>query len=96
LIEVGTLVLDRNPDDELAEIEQAAFAPSSFVPGIGPSPDPMLLSRIDAYWRFHQHRVKEGYARRAAVPFAPVDAGWDEDLARRARSWDPDDDFRQA
>lgn len=96
LIEVGTLVLDRNPDDELGEIEQAAFAPSSFVPGIGPSPDPMLLSRIDAYWRFHRHRVKEGFAHRAPVPFAAVDAGWDDDFTRRSRVWNPDDDFRQA
>jgi catalase len=96
LIEVGRLVLDRNPDDELAEIEQAAFAPSSFVPGIGPSPDPMLLSRIDAYWRFHQHRVQDGVARRPPAPFAASDGGWDDDLARRARTWNPDDDFRQA
>lgn len=96
LIEVGRLVLDRNPDDELAEIEQAAFAPSSFVPGIGPSPDPMLLSRIDAYWRFHQHRVQSEFASRAPAPFAASTDGWDDDLARRARSWNPDDDFRQA
>ena len=96
LVEVGRLVLDRNPDDELAEIEQAAFAPSSFVPGIGPSPDPMLLSRIDAYWRFHQHRVQSGFASRAPAPFAASLDGWDDDLARRARIWNPDDDFRQA
>lgn len=96
LIEVGRLVLDRNPDDEVAEIEQAAFAPSSFVPGIGPSPDPMLLSRIDSYWRFHQHRVQEGVARRAVTPFTASAPGWDDDLAQRARAWDPADDFRQA
>jgi catalase len=96
LIEVGRLVLDHNPDDELAEIEQAAFAPSSFVPGIGPSPDPMLLSRIDAYWRFHRHRVQDGFASRPPIPFTASVEGWDEDLARRARTWDPDDDFRQA
>lgn len=97
LIEVGRLVLDRNPDDEIAEIEQAAFAPSSFVPGIGPSPDPMLLSRIDAYWRFHQHRVQDDFASRPAVPFtAFADDGWDEDFARGARAGDPADDFRQA
>lgn len=96
LVEVGRLVLDRNPDDELAEIEQAAFAPSSFVPGIGPSPDPMLLSRIDAYWRFHRHRVQDGIASRPPVEFRASAVGWDDDFARRARTWDPDDDFRQA
>ncbi|CAM5429622.1 hypothetical protein SMICM304S_10514 [Streptomyces microflavus] len=36
---VGRLVLDRNPDNVFAEVEQAAFSPNNFVPGIGPSPD---------------------------------------------------------
>ena len=35
---VGTLVLDRNPTDFVGEIEQAAFSPANFVPGIGASP----------------------------------------------------------
>jgi catalase len=35
-------VLDRNPDDYFADVEQAAFDPGHFVPGIGPSPDKML------------------------------------------------------
>src|SRR6266576_1826965 len=39
LHEVGKLTLDRNPADNHAEIEQAAFEPSNLVPGIGPSPD---------------------------------------------------------
>jgi len=32
------LVLNRNPENYFAEIEQAAFDPANFVPGIGPSP----------------------------------------------------------
>src|SRR5205085_11085553 len=35
LIEIGELVLDRNPHNYFAEVEQAAFAPSNIVPGIG-------------------------------------------------------------
>ena len=38
-MEVGRLVLDRNPENYFAEVEQAAFSPGNFVPGIGPSPD---------------------------------------------------------
>ncbi len=49
LHEVGKLTLDRNPSDFHAEIEQAAFEPNSFVPGIGPSPDKMLLARLMSY-----------------------------------------------
>ena len=44
LIEVGKMTLDRNPVDNHTEIEQAAFQPSNMVPGIGPSPDRMLLA----------------------------------------------------
>jgi hypothetical protein len=39
LITIGKLTLNRNPDNYFAEVEQAAFNPANFVPGIGPSPD---------------------------------------------------------
>ena len=39
LIEIGKLVLDRNPENYFADVEQAAFDPGNFVPGVGPSPD---------------------------------------------------------
>src|SRR5699024_611628 len=42
LIPVGTLRLDRNPENFFAQIEQAAFSPGNLVPGIGLSPDKML------------------------------------------------------
>ncbi len=34
LIEVGEMVLDRNPDNYFADVEQAAFNPANVVPGI--------------------------------------------------------------
>jgi len=42
LLEVGKLVLNRNPENWFAEVEQAAFTPSNFVPGIEASNDKML------------------------------------------------------
>jgi catalase len=39
LIRIGKMVLNRNPENFFAEVEQAAFAPSTLVPGIYPSPD---------------------------------------------------------
>ena len=42
LIPVGKMVLNRNPSNYFAEIEQSAFNPASMVPGIEPSPDKML------------------------------------------------------
>ncbi len=57
LQEVGKLVLNRNVDNYFAETEQSAFAPSNFVPGIGPSPDKMLQARLLAYQDAHRYRI---------------------------------------
>ena len=57
LIEVGIMELNRNPENYFAEVEQAAFAPSNIVPGIGHSPDKMLQARIFAYADAHRYRL---------------------------------------
>jgi catalase len=46
LIPVGKLVLDRNPANYFAEVEQIAFSPAHMIPGIEPSPDKMLQVSI--------------------------------------------------
>lgn len=61
LIEVGELVLDRNPRNYFAEIEQAAFSPSNIVPGIGFSPDKMLQGRLFSYPDAHRYRLGGNY-----------------------------------
>ncbi|MEW4528137.1 catalase [Maioricimonas sp. JC845] len=60
-IDVGTLELNRNPENYFAEIEQAAFSPSNIVPGIGVSPDKMLQARIFSYADAHRHRLGTHY-----------------------------------
>lgn len=45
LIPVGKLVLNRNPTNYFAEVEQLAFDPSNMPPGIEASPDKMLQVR---------------------------------------------------
>lgn len=57
LIEVGEMVLDRNPENYFAEVEQATFSPGTFVPGIEASPDKMLQGRLFAYHDAHRYRV---------------------------------------
>ncbi|WP_025274647.1 catalase [Haloglycomyces albus] len=57
LIEVGRMRLDSVPENYHVHIEQAAFSPSNFISGIGPSPDKMLLSRMFAYADTHRYRV---------------------------------------
>jgi catalase len=61
LQEVGRLTLNRNPTDYHTEIEQAAFEPNNLVPGIGVSPDKMLLGRLFAYADAHRHRLGVNY-----------------------------------
>jgi catalase len=46
LIEVGVMELNRNPENFFQYVEQAAFAPSTIVPGVGFSPDKMLQGRL--------------------------------------------------
>jgi catalase len=58
---VGKLVLDRNPENYFAEVEQAAFNPSNLVPGIGVSPDKMLQGRLFSYHDTHLHRLGPNY-----------------------------------
>jgi catalase len=60
-ITIGRLVLDRNPENYFAEVEQAAFSPGNFVPGIGPSPDKMLQARLFSYHDTHLHRLGPNY-----------------------------------
>jgi catalase len=61
LHEVGRLTLNRNPEDFHAQIEQAAFVPNNLVPGIGPSPDRMLLARLISYSDAHRARLGVNY-----------------------------------
>ena len=61
LIKVGKLTLTRNPTDFHTEIEQAAFEPNNLVPGIGLSPDKMLLGRGFAYADAHRARLGVNY-----------------------------------
>ncbi|HKJ12052.1 MAG TPA: catalase [Ornithinimicrobium sp.] len=61
LVQVGTMTLNRNVENFFAEIEQAAFEPSALVPGIGFSPDKMLLGRAFAYSDTHRYRIGPNY-----------------------------------
>ncbi|GAA1100435.1 catalase [Tsukamurella strandjordii] len=61
LQEVGKMTLHTNPTDNHAQIEQAAFEPNNLVPGIGLSPDRMLLGRVFAYADAHRARLGANY-----------------------------------
>ncbi|MCX2452030.1 catalase [Pedobacter sp. PLR] len=61
LIDVGVLELNQIPRNYFAHVEQAAFAPSNTVDGIGYSPDKMLQGRILSYADAHRYRLGVNY-----------------------------------
>jgi catalase len=72
-ITIGRMVLDRNPANHFAEVEQAGFAPSNLVPGVGLSPDKMLMGRIFSYHDTHLHRIGTNYEQLPInAPKSPV------------------------
>ncbi|MGI9328837.1 MAG: catalase [Pseudomonadales bacterium] len=70
---VGKLELNRNVENYFAETEQVGFAPSNFVPGIGPSPDKMLQARLLAYQDAHRYRIGANHNQiKVNMPRCPV------------------------
>jgi len=61
MMDVGILTLNEVPDNYFASVEQAAFAPSNVINGIGLSPDKMLQGRILAYPDAHRYRLGANY-----------------------------------
>lgn len=70
---VGKLVLNENPQNYFAEIEQVAFSPSHQVPGAEASADPVLQSRLFSYPDTHRHRLGTNYQQLPVnAPVCPV------------------------
>jgi len=57
----GKFTLNKNVENYFAEIEQVAFSPSHLVPGVEPSADPVLQSRLFSYPDTHRHRLGVNY-----------------------------------
>ena len=63
LMDVGIIELNRNPQNYFAEVEQAAFEPSSMLIGLGASPDKMLQARLLSYADTHRYRIGINYSQ---------------------------------
>ena len=66
-------MLNRNPKNYFAEIEQIAFSPAHMVPGIEPSPDKMLQVCMSLDWHdpFNVNRDgahKGGLVSESSIP----------------------------
>ena len=58
---VGTMTLNRIPDNYFESTEESAFAPSRLVPGIEASEDRMLQGRLFAYADTQMYRLGPNY-----------------------------------
>ncbi|KAE8386842.1 catalase-domain-containing protein [Aspergillus alliaceus] len=84
LRQIGKLTLNRNPRNYFADIEQAAFSPSTMVPGIAPSADPMLQARMFAYPDAARYRLGVNYQQLPTnAAKAPVYCPFQRDGAMR-------------
>ncbi|RRT86929.1 catalase [Empedobacter falsenii] len=54
---IGTMTLNRNPDNFFAETEQVAFDPGRIIPGIDLSDDPLLQGRVFSYMDTQNYRL---------------------------------------
>jgi catalase len=90
LIEVGKMTLDRNLTDFHTEMEQAAFEPNNLVPGIGLSPDRMLLARGFSYADAHRARLGVNYKHIPVnAPHVPVHSYSKDGVMRTVNVTDP-------
>ena len=90
LIDVGTMTLNRNPENYHTDIEVAAFEPSNLVPGIGVSPDKMLLGRIFSYPDTHRYRIGPNYMQLPVnAPKSPVHSYSKDGPMRYQNAGDP-------
>jgi len=73
LIPVGRMVLNKNPENFFAEVEQSAFSPAAIVPGIDFSNDRVLQGRIFPYGDTQRYRIGANYLELPVnMPRSPV------------------------
>jgi catalase len=90
LIKVGQMTLNRNVTDFHTEMEQAAFEPNNLVPGIGLSPDKMLLARGFSYADAHRARLGVNYKQIPVnTPHVPVHSYSKDGVGRTVNVNDP-------
>jgi len=70
---VGTMTLNKNPENVFAETEQVGFNPGVVVPGIEPSEDKLLQGRLFSYSDTQRYRIGTNYLQLPInCPFAQV------------------------
>jgi catalase len=59
--EIGVVTMDKNPENYHRDVEQIAFSPGRLIPGIEPTPDPLLQWRTFLYTDAQLYRLGNNY-----------------------------------
>ncbi len=72
---LGTMTLNKVPDNFFEFTEQSAFSPASLVPGIEPSEDKLLQGRLFSYFDTQRYRVGANFQQLPVnAPLAKVNS----------------------
>ncbi|UOQ50313.1 catalase [Gracilibacillus caseinilyticus] len=74
---VGRMVLNKNPDNYMEQVEKAAFSPSNLLEGAELSDDKMLQGRANIYWDSQRYRIGPDFRN---VPVNKEADWWPGDL----------------
>ena len=78
---VGTMTLNRTPDNFFQETEQSAFAPANLVPGLEPSEDRLLQGRVFAYSDTQMYRLGANHQQIPVNRARVAVTNWNQDGA---------------
>ncbi|MFS0750522.1 catalase [Oceanobacillus sp. 1P07AA] len=74
---VGRMVLNKNPENYMEQVEKAAFSPSNLLEGVELSDDKMLQGRANIYWDSQRYRIGPDFRN---VPVNKQSDWWPGDL----------------
>ncbi|EGA65992.1 catalase [Vibrio brasiliensis] len=92
---VGTMTLNRLPENFFLDTEQSAFAPSNLIPGIEPSEDRLLQGRLFAYADTQLYRLGVNlFQLPVNRPLAPVNNHNQNGLSNNAKQANGDVNYQ--
>lgn len=92
---VGTMTLNRLPENFFLDTEQSAFAPSNLIPGIEPSEDRLLQGRLFAYADTQLYRLGVNlFQLPVNRPLAPVNNHNQNGLSNNAKQTNGDVNYQ--
>jgi catalase len=72
---IGTMILNKVPDNFFEHVEQSAFSPGTLIPGVEPSEDKLLQGRLFSYFDTQRYRMGSNFQQIPVnAPLFPVNS----------------------